>query len=162
MPRFETEVGLPVKNPRYTEDGKHGSEFPPVEAHWGFWQQAMSMSCNSLSECGDYIHGWVQSNLIWREIPKHYSLDDPLVVETPGFRFVSHDSKKTQANLEDFQQITTPAQQDGSTTNSGFTGFTENAEPVLFNQQPASLTADGVQIPNSSVVFKNPNFGQKN
>jgi hypothetical protein len=30
------------------------------------------------------------------------------------------------------------------------------ANPVLFGKQPPSLSAGGIQIPNSSVVFKSP------
>jgi hypothetical protein len=151
MARFETEVGLPCRNPRYTPDGKHGEEFPPVNAKYEFWQQAISMSWNYLAECGDIKNGWILSQLIWVEQPKQYSLDDPLTVVTAtGIRFISHDTKK-----EDEQIVFTEPIND-DTTSSGFTGFTGNDETVLFNQQPISLSAGGIQIPDTSTVFKNP------
>jgi hypothetical protein len=150
MPRFETEVGIPVRNPKYTPDGTHGEQFPPSEAKFGFWLQAMSMTWNYLAECGDIKNGWLCSNLVWVEQPREYFLGDPLVVETPGFRFVSHSNFKSED-----EQIITETLNDGNSAN-GFTGFTGNAEPVLFNQQPVSLSDGGFQIPNSSVVFKSP------
>jgi hypothetical protein len=88
---FETEVGLPCRNPRYTPDGKNGEEFPPVGSRWGQWRQAMSATWTHLVTHGDLKNGWALQHLIWIEHPKKYTLDDPLTVTTPtGIRFKSH------------------------------------------------------------------------
>jgi hypothetical protein len=80
---FETEVGLPCRNPRYTSDGKNGEEFPPVGSHWGQWRQAMSATWNYLATHGDIKNGWALPHLVWYEHPKKYSIDGLLHVVTP-------------------------------------------------------------------------------
>jgi len=73
----ESIPGPPFRNP-YFVPGGHSDEFPRVGSHHGLWVEAESPQGNRLGY-------W-----IWREIPKQYSLREPLSVVTPtGVKFKS-------------------------------------------------------------------------
>jgi len=72
MPEFI--AGPPCRNPHYVPGG-YGEEFAPVGSHHGLWVEA--------SHRGHRLGYW-----IWREIPRQWTLKDPLIVVTAqGVKF---------------------------------------------------------------------------